>query len=371
LGAPVIKRLKWIEIPEKDFYRLEEAFSSELPYLSDELINLIEKYKLYATDYDGKRFVFVSVRDMERRSRRLAGFIIYDKSSKRILFRVKYDNRKELVILSFLRLVLRMAMDNRFDVIETLLSIPQPEIERFILLLGVGYRHLGDELIDYLYKNYRDVVERYRKNWVIYGRNFVFTPEIEFSYNVFLMKLSDGTILAQRVSRGMGVYPAFIVSKDSVVYEPLSLLVDYAEDLDRNLVLYEHRCGQTECKYIAVSSIPSRDPLKRSAVLLVSIYTKDLSGDGEFTFTDIYLTSCDTRCKAYSIVSAANEEFIRGQLGMDLGIDLGSELERLFREGKIKQPVIYIIAYKDRFPKALVDKAYEIYLNENIMNIVS
>ncbi|PNV81756.1 MAG: hypothetical protein C0179_01090, partial [Fervidicoccus sp.] len=241
MGAPVIKRLKWIEIPEKDFYRLEEAFSDKLPYLSDELINLIERYKLYAANYDGKRFVFVSVRDKKRRSRRLAGFIIYDKPSKRILFRAEYDNRKDTIMLSFLRLVLRMAVDNRFDVIETLLSIPQPKIMGFLLLLGVGYRYLGDEFIDYLYKNYRDVVERYRKSWIIYGRNFVFVPDINiyFSDNVFLMKLSDGTILAQRISRHMGVYPAVTVSKGSAVYEPLSLLVDYAEDLERNLVLYE------------------------------------------------------------------------------------------------------------------------------------
>ncbi|PNV79631.1 MAG: hypothetical protein C0179_07045, partial [Fervidicoccus sp.] len=270
----MVRRIEWMRIPREDFDKLHNAFychehRCEKDY-GAELIDLAERYKSYAVDHDGRRYVFVFVRDMDDVRVGLAGFVVYDKSSKVVLlsrytsFYRRYGDKE----LDYYRLMLRLAMDNRLDVFEYLLRMGYIDTNPLLTFFGLCYKYLGDEFIDYLYRNYRDIPDRFNRNKLIYGRNFVFIPKIKVGdydgESVGLIRAGDGSIILFRSYRS----PVIVREDKYWFHRLLSYLIDYAEDLEKNLVVYEDWCNQYWCNYIVFSSASPPHWWRSSAVVL-------------------------------------------------------------------------------------------------------
>jgi hypothetical protein len=380
----MVRRIEWMRIPREDFDKLYNAFyCHERECGKDygaELIDLAEEYKSYATEYNGRRYVFVFVRDMNDERKGLAGFVVYDKSSKKVLFTgYYYDEYPDLVVYNALLLIHRIAREKRFDVLEYLFFRPRESIFLiycFLSFLEFSRRYLGDELIKHFYRNYKDVIDRIERNKLIYGRNFVYIPW----QRVGLIRLSDGTIVFYKPSSFREYH--YIVSKlyDPLIHRFFSGLIDYAEDLEKNMVTYDSSQSLYGYRYI-LSSVslpswfyPSRHWIK-SSIALVSTLKRDTS-DGEYlSDIDIYLIGCNEYCDMYSlgkVIRCLEEEIEKHVI---------CSSSRLDREGRIFLKYIniddekyrrfleYVIGFRERFPQKFVEEAFERYLHMNVMNV--
>jgi len=367
----MVKRLRWIEIPGSDFEYLEDIFSRARveSLVRDILIDLVEKYKSFSADYDGKRFVFVSVRNMERRSRRLAGFIIYDKSSKRILFGTYGLN--ESYFFRFLPFILRLATDGRFDIIEDLIKhsgfkeINVAWVNDFSSFLAFSYEFLGDEFIDYLYRNYEDIAKRYRENKLIYGKDFMYIP----SMKIGLIRLRNGSII-------LYISPVYsekdykvITDAEPLIHRFLSGLIDYAEELERNMALYFDECVHTWCEYYVISSASPPSWWGKTTIMFTGKLFRDLSGKERLDDNKkIYFIDCDRYCSIHTLSDIKEYVLHHRSYSTDR---LGGILRYLehYYHGMHLRFLEHIIGFKERFPPKFVEEALEKYLHMNVMNV--
>jgi hypothetical protein len=378
----VAEEPNWVVVPDKDLTKLHVAFKHYRTWINvyrQELIDLAEKYKSYAADYDGKRIVFVFAKS--RRNRRLASVVVYDKYSKEVLFTEHYyDEYPNLVIYNALLLIHRIAKKKRFDVLEYLFPHPRERIfliYYFLSFLEFSRRYLGDELIKHFYRNYKDIIDRIDSFRIIYGRNFVYIPW----ESVGLIRLSDGTIVFYEPSSFREYH--YIVSElyDPLIHRFFSYLIDYAEDLEKNMVTYDSSQSLYGYRYILSSvSLPSwfyppRHWIK-SSIALVSSFNRETSGREYSRDIDIYLIECNEHCNMYSlgkVIRCLEEEIEKREI---------CSRNRLDREGRIflkdinvddekyRRFLEYVIGFRERFPQKFVEEVYKKYLHVNVMNIL-
>jgi len=371
----MVKRLRWVEIPGNDFDELKDASNTFRKYRIDQakldagnkLIELAEKYKSYATDYDGKRFIFISVRDMERRRRRLAGFIVYDKSTREILFGAYGLN--ESWFFRFLPFILRLATDGRFDIIEDLSRVTgfngaSVWVNDFSSFLAFSYEFLGDEFIDYLYRNYEDIAKRYRENKIIYGKNFVYIP----SMNVGLIRLRNGSII-------LYISPVYsekdykvVTDAEPWIHRFLSGLIDSAEELDRNMALYFDKCEHTWCEYYVISSAPLPGWWGKTTIMLIGKLIRGLSGGERLDDEKIYFIDCDRYCSIHTLYDIKEYVLHHRFYSTDRLEGVLWYLGRYYH-GMHLRFLEHIIGFKERFPPKFVEEAFERYLHMNVMNV--
>jgi hypothetical protein len=371
----MVRRIEWMRIPREDFDKLYDAFfycgyRCGKDYGS-KLIELAEKYKSYAVDHDGRRYVFVSVRNMNDIRDSLAGFVVYDKSSREVLLSrytsTSFSRRYDVKGLAFYRLMLRLAMDNRLDVFEYLLGIGFSNAEYLLTFFGLCYKHLGDEFIDYLYRNYEDIAKRYRENKIIYGKNFVLIPRIRVGdyseESVGLIRASDGSIILLRspdhlVRVKKHEYPLF--------HEFFSYLIDYAEELDKNMVLYEDECHQHWCSYMVFSSASPPHWWRSSAVALMGWYEKN--SFEKLDEANILFINCDNHCSIYLLGNVVY--YLTSKHGEYRRYDVEEVLSLHRYSNYVHRFIEYVIAHRDRFPQKFVEEAYKHYLHSNVMNVL-
>ncbi|PNV80531.1 MAG: hypothetical protein C0179_05510 [Fervidicoccus sp.] len=369
----MVKRLRWVIIPYEDFDKLDYAFDYCRSFCGDygsKLIELAEKYKSYATEYNGRRYVFVSVRNMNDIRDGLAGFVVYDKSSKEVLFS-RYTSissrRYDAKGLAYYRLMLRLAMDNRLDVFEYLLRVGFSESDYLLTFFGLCYKYFGDEFIDYLYRSYKDIPDRFERNKLIYGRNFVIIPRIRVGdygeESVGLIRAGDGSIILLRspdrlVRVRKHEYPLF--------HEFFSYLIDYAEDLEKNMVFYEDECKRHWCSYIVFSSASPPHWWRSSAVALMGWYEKN--SFEKFDEVNILFINCDNYCSIYLLGEVVN--YLTSKHGEYRKYDVEEVLSLHRFSNYIHRFIEYVIAYRDRFPQKFVEEAYKHYLYRNVMNVL-
>ncbi|PNV81234.1 MAG: hypothetical protein C0179_03755, partial [Fervidicoccus sp.] len=306
----MIERIKWVSVPSEDFnlllYVFREYFDkrSEPRDLADELIELCEEHGFYVAEHNGRRYVFVFVRDMGDSSRYLAGFVAYDKSSRRIIYATYsyYETTDLDAYYSALKssepaLFLRIVADGRFDVLESLFLGARSRKDLYRLLIPfirVIYENLGEYFMEYLYRYHRDFIDRFNKKKLIYGRDFVILPMM----NTLLIRLNDGSILVHRVLE-YGTHPNTVSgSKEPLVHRFLSYLIDSAEELDRNMVALEDYCDPELCYYLILSSASPPHLRGRVAILMMGLLRRTALSE-EFMSVDTYLIECDRTCDIY------------------------------------------------------------------------
>jgi hypothetical protein len=379
--------LSWRIIPRHDLLKLYIYFSRYMEYVSrgstssyydPVLIDLVEKYKSFAADYDGKRFVFVSVKNADDENDYLTGFIVYDRFSGDILYGLyKYSwlagsdpyeriyERPEMM-----RLFLRIAMDGRFDVLESLflgVGVKEFLLHNLVPFLAFCYEFLGDEFIDYLYKRHRDLVDRFNKGMLIYGRNFVYFPLMDIA----LIRRGDGSIFAYKSPVRYKYFGSVSASYDPLFHRLFSYIIDSAEELDRNMVLYLDECDQMWCEYYVFSSASPPSELNRGVLLLAGRLGVKGSWEESFGNLDIFLIECHRPwlCTVHSfynavsyVVGDSDKRRYHESSMTDVLIKYGKDYEKRLLE--------YIIGFKERFPPELVEEAFERYLHMNVMNVL-
>jgi hypothetical protein len=367
-------------ISGEEFRRLHDVFFRYFSQqktsqdVANELIDLAEKYKTYAADYDygRKRFVFVFAVNSEAKSQGLAGFIVYDKSSRKILYGMYrfapynlYTSDVDYFInLEPLSLILRTAIDERFDVIESLFLYHHKDPKSFnvfLPFLGFAYRFLGDYFLDYLYENYIDVIERLNNRRIIYGENFVYIPLI----GVGLIRRGDGSVFVYEAPRSYLSFPEEILSYRKVssseyplIHRIFSGLIDSAKELDRSMVVERGRCDRYECYYLILSSASPPSLSGRSAFLLTGIQRKGLYG--EFLENiDIYFINCNGSCSMYPVSEAMKN--VMGWSRSYEKISMNEFLSKYGYGGHYLKILEYIMENRKKFPPKFVEEANKQY----------
>ncbi|PNV78794.1 MAG: hypothetical protein C0179_08415 [Fervidicoccus sp.] len=369
----MVRRIEWMRIPRRDFDSLDDAFyyceyRCKKRYAT-RLIELAEKYKYFATDYDGKRFVFVSVENSDNEDDYFAGFVVYDKSSKKVL--LSRCSKHNVPWLEYYMLVLRLAMDNRLDILEHLLSMGHSRSNYILSFFGFCYKYLGDEFIEYLYKNSDDIIRRLREGRIIYGRNFVLIPRIGIGdyggESAGFIRAGDGSIV---VFGTIDPERLVIVEERDLsklkLHRILSYIIDHAEELERNIVLYENRCSQHGCWSYVFSSASPPHLVGSSAIALVGQYKK-YSAE-ELDGVEIFFIECDDHCVIYPLSEVA-KYLIKEYEGYPK--HLAAEILYRYRyDDYVLRFLEYVIGFKERFPPKFVRKAYMYYLDTNVMNVL-